>query len=228
MGTGRFEGLSQRLCILPAHISTEHLAGQTQDKSHSRSLQSLLWFPWLRKQCLLPWNLPHRYMQGPATCASHLGTCQNAASCAQSRDSDFNMPGILNLLLILMPGGRQSMRFEKLVYSVLLWLLERLAGEFERYLWTVFLWEWQAYFFLAHNRDEFMIFMETRWFSAWWACLSSQAKLNACHFKTTCQRPCQNLNVMQFNPFIRALKLKKIKLDFKYVNILCCISYLIL
>lgn len=217
IGTGRFGGLSQRLYVFFAHISTDCLAGQTQP--HSKSLQSAL-VALVEKTMSLTLEPASRVSAG----ASHLClTPRNLSKCSSPhpthRDSDLSKPRILNLeqasLLILMPGGLQSLHFEKLVHSVLPWLFERLAGQFKLYLRTVFLWECQAYFLLVHNWDEFMIFMETRWFSAWWACLSRQAKLSACHFKTTCQRPCQNLNVVQFNPFmlapvlwIQALKLK--------------------
>ena len=142
-------------------------------------------------------------------CFSPVNLSKHSSPHPIPRDSDFKKPRIVNLkqvwLLILMPGGLYGIYCERLWFTVCcLCCLKDWQGNLN------FIYEQSSSkngrptFFLVHNWDEFMIFMETRWFSAWWACLSSQAKLNACHIKTTCQRPCQNLNVKQFNPFMLA------------------------
>lgn len=181
------------LCLLCTHLCTS--SGWTCSTSLCFSRPCSGCLNW-EESVAHPLTLPPRSLPaGPTlvcTSVSHMGTGPDAAPLVP-------LPEILILISIgfwiwnehrwwISCWWFKARTLRTLVYGVPPWLFERLEGEFKHYLWTGFLWEWQAYFFLVHNWDEFIIFMETRWFSAWWACLSSQARFNACHFKTTCQR----------------------------------------
>ena len=155
-------------------MSVACLAGQAWP--HSQSLQPLL-------DCLIVETVLltiHPASQIPP-CGDHSWFCQRFLPGNLSlhsfphptpRDSDFNKLRILNLKQVTLvdeslDGDSKLVLGEARVHGVPPWLIEGLAGEFKLYLWTVFLWEWQAYFFSVHNWDEFMVFMEIRWFSAW-------------------------------------------------------------